>query len=106
MGPMLFPRLRPFFQAALFQDLDMRHHIAVKYRVLESCVAKIKTDGDHEKAKVTGKLSILSAKYSIICIQTEVKVRSIAGYKFWETGCYVSHIYNLNPINLLESLTI
>jgi hypothetical protein len=35
----------------------MRHRIAVKYGVLEARVAKIKTDGDHERSKVKGKLN-------------------------------------------------
>jgi hypothetical protein len=30
----------------------MRHRIAIKYGVLEARVAKIKTDGDHERSKV------------------------------------------------------
>jgi hypothetical protein len=30
----------------------MRHHIAIKYGVLEARVAEVKTDSDHEMSKV------------------------------------------------------
>jgi hypothetical protein len=52
MGPMLFQRRRHFFRTSFFQDLDMRHYIALKYGVFEARVAEVKTDGDHEKSKV------------------------------------------------------
>ena len=52
MGPMLLQRRRHFLRASFFQDLDMRHHIALKYSVLEARVAEVKTDSDHERAKV------------------------------------------------------